>query len=84
LGRDKVEKLISELIVAFQQEDYEKVCELLSTLSRLIPSFTPSQAKRVDQLLIHLQDELKLKEISILKSLSNRGKVKESYLKCSS
>lgn len=84
MGRGEVERLISRLIVLIRQEDYGKAREVLGILSENLSSLTPEEAARIDRLLAQLQEELKLKEQSILESLSNRDKVKGSYLKCSS
>lgn len=84
MGRSEIERLISRLIVLVQQENYEKAREVLVILSENLSSLTPEEAAKLDRLLAQFQGELKLKEQSILKSLSNRDKVRGSYLKCSS
>lgn len=83
MGRSKVEGLIAELIVSLEEDNYEKALKVVSSLAGLLPSLTPEEALRLDRLLLQLEKTLKLKEEAILNSMSNRNKVRGSYLKCS-
>jgi len=84
MGRAEVERIINSLLVAVETEDYQGALDVLKGLEKVLADLSPQDGRKLYLAVEELQRRLKLKEGSIHEFLSNREKVRSSYLKCSS
>ena len=81
MGRDKVEVKLKELSFYIEQGDFKKASELLSEISDAIPSYSQEDARKILKFLNFYSDRLKQLEEKLGLEVSNKLKVRKSYLR---
>ncbi len=81
MGRDKVEVKLKELSFYIEQGDFKKASELLSEISAAIPSYSQEDARKILKFLNFYSDRLKQLEEKLGLEVSNKSKVRKSYLR---